>query len=549
MTSFWQNKPEMTGCNDQKNALKNILSRGAPLGNPKTKIEEANMLNTQNRLDRAYRIYTDILKKHSRNSDALVGIALILEKQKEFDLAIQFLSKAIYFKPDKIEALLRRGRIFRMQGSHENAISDFTVILRQRPENFDALIARGIAFGQIRQFEAAVADFTKAVRINSNCSEAFYNRGVAFEKLRKFKSAIDDYSNSIKLNPENFKAYNNRGVAQREIQCFNAAIRDFEKSVRAKPDFAEGYYNKSLTLLSIGKIKEGFKLYEYRWKTEHFQSQLRHFPQPLWLGKEDLTGKTILIHSEQGLGDSIQFCRYIKLFENMKCQVLLEIEKPLISLMHCLLPQEHVFEKGSALPTFDFHCPMMSLPHAFNTDIDNIPFKQAYLSAQQKQVEQWRQRLNVSRKRKPLIGIAWRGNPNHINDHLRSATLDEILVSLSENCDWISLEKYPTKEELSLIENTPQISQFEAEIQNFSDTAALCSTLDAVISVDTSAAHLAASVGTQTHVLLRHCADWRWLQNRPDTPWYDSMTLHRKPPNIGWGNLVEMAVSNITQKI
>ena len=549
MASFWQNKPEMTGRNDQKNALKDILSGGVSYVATKTKIEEADLLNSQNELEKAYGIYKDILGENPRHTDALFGIAVILEKQKKFDLAIQFLSKAIESKPDKIEALLARGRIFRLQGMSENAISDFTEIISNHPDNFEALIYRGITFGQTSQFNKAIEDFSSAIRINPHCAKAFYNRGVVYEKLRQFETAIDDYSIAIKLNSHDYKAYNNRGVARRETKCFDAAIKDFEKSVWAKPDFAEGYYNKSLTLLSVGKLEEGLKLYEYRWKTEHFQSQLRHFSQPLWLGDKDLTGKTILIHSEQGLGDSIQFCRYIKLFENIQCQVLLEIEKPLISLMHCLLQEEQVFEKGSALPAFDFHCPMMSLPYAFNTNIDNIPLKREYLSVQQKQVEQWRQRLNVSSNRKPVIGLAWRGNPNHINDDLRSAKLNEILGSLTKNCDWISLEKYPTKEELSLIESTPQMRKFEAEIQNFSDTAALCSALNAVISVDTSIAHLAASLGIQTHVLLRDCADWRWFQNRTDSPWYNAVTLHRKPANLPWDMIIEMAVTDIIQKI
>ena len=170
--------------------------------------------------------------------------------------------------------------------------------------------------------------------------------------------------------------------ARRETKCFDAAIKDFDKSIKINPDFAEGYYNKSISLLSIGKLKEGFKLYEYRWKTVHFQSQVRHFPQPLWLGREDLVGKTILLHSEQGLGDSIQFCRYIKFFKNMKCRVLLEIEKPLMSLMQSLLRRECIFEKGSCLPTFDYHCPLMSLPHAFRTTINNIPSNEPYLRPQ-----------------------------------------------------------------------------------------------------------------------------------------------------------------------
>lgn len=546
MASFWQNKPEMANCNNRKKALENIISSSIFCKATHTKIKEASVLNSKNEFEKAYEIYKDILGENPNNTDALFGVGVILEKQKKFDLAIQFLSKAIESKPDIIEACLARGRIFRQQGMYENAILDFTDVVSRYPDNFKALIARGITFGQTRRFNSAINDFNMAIKINPNSAEAFYNLGVAHEKIHHFESAIDDYSIAVKLNPHDYKAYNNRGVARRETKCFEAALKDFEKSIKINPDFAEAYYNKSLTLLSFGMLKEGFQLYEYRWKTAHFQSQLRHFSRPLWLGNEDLTGKTILLHSEQGLGDSIQFCRYIKFFENVECRVLFEIEKPLMTIMGSLLPQENIFEKGSALPAFDFHCPLMSLPHAFGTTENSIPHKDPYLTPPQTRIKHWQNLLQ--KKTSPSIGLAWRGNPNHANDQRRSAKLNEIMGFLSEEYDWISLEKFPTKEELSLIRKTSHIRQFGAEIRDFSDTAALCSTLDAVISVDTSTAHLAASIGVQTHVLLRECADWRWLQNRPDTPWYETVTLHRKPAEASWGKLVEMVVANIFQK-
>ena len=546
MASFWQNKSEITGSDDQENAPENIISSGVSSTAIRIKMEKADRLNGLNELEKAYEIYKEILYENTGHADALFGIGIILEKQQKYDLALQFLSRAIESNPGKTQALLMRGSIFRKQGMSKNAILDFTEVIANHPDNFEVLIARGITLGQSSQFRMAINDFSMAIKINGNSAEAFYNRGVAYEKLYEFEAAVEDYSMAIKLNPYDYKAYNNRGVAWREIKCFDAALKDFEKSVEINADFAEGFYNKSLTLLSVCALDEGFKLFEYRWKTAHFQSQLRHFLQPLWLGDEDLTGKTILVHSEQGLGDSIQFCRYIKFFEKMECRVLLEIEKPLMSLMRSLLPRECIFEKGSALPKFDVHCPMMSLPHAFGTSPNNIPFSNSYFSAQGKQVEQWRQHLKGSKK--PLIGLAWRGNPNHVNDQRRSAKLSELIGFLSTDCEWVSLEKFPTSEERILVENSSHVKQFTTKMGDFAETAALCFVLDAVIAVDTSTAHLAASIGINTHLLLRDCADWRWFQNRSDTPWYSSMTLHRKPDDIHWGRMVEIAVKDITLK-
>ena len=546
MASFWQNKPEMTGRNDQKNALKNILSGGMSYAVTKTKIEEADLLNSQNELEKAYGIYKDILGENPTHTDALFGIGVILEKKQKFDLAIQFFSKAIESKRDKTEALLARGRVFRLQGMFENALKDFTQIILSHPDRFEALVARGITFGQTSQFTAAIDDFSLAIRINPNSAEAFYNRGVVYEKLNQFKSAIDDYSIAIKLNPYDYKAYNNRGVARRETKCFNAAIRDFDKSIKINPDFAEGYYNKSLTLLSIGKLKEGFKLYEYRWKTEHFQSKIRHFSQPLWLGDAKLTGKKILIHSEQGLGDSIQFCRYIKCFEVLDCTVFLEVEKPLIKLMECLLPSDQIFEKDSSLPSFDYHCPLMSLPFAFSKNTKSIPYSERYLSADIKQIKSWKSHLVKTKK--PRIGICWRGNSEHVNDHKRSINLPSIIDLIDDSFAWVSLQYDVTQTELDLINSNTNIIHYGQEIGDFAKTAALVKSLDAIICVDTSIAHLAGAIGKSVFLMLCDVADARWKTTGSATPWYQNTVLIRQKSRLHWRPSIQRAKKLVTSK-
>jgi tetratricopeptide (TPR) repeat protein len=522
--------------------LENILSQGVSNAVTDIKIGSADLLNTQNELEKAYIIYKDILGENPRQSDALFGIALILEKQQKFDLAIQFLSKAIESKPDQIKALLTRGRILRRQGIFEQAMSDFTKVIEKQKNNYEALIARGITYGQTSNFIAAIDDFNSATKVNPNRAEAFYNRGVVSEKLYKFDSAIEDYSMAIALNPTDYKAYNNRGVALRETKCFGTAIKDFDKSIEINPDFAEGYYNKSLTLLSVGKLKEGFKLYEYRWKTLHFQSQLRHFSQPLWLGNADLTGKTILLHSEQGLGDSIQFCRYIKFFEDMKCRVLLEIEKPLMTIMQCLLPPEHIFEKGSAQLAFDFHCPLMSLPLAFGTT-KLTPPETPYLRANCERVNFWRSKLK--KENKPIVGIVWKGNNHHINDSQRSMSLEEIVEFLSDDIAWVCLQKELTNVELSIIKNKENFIYFGDILEDFRETAALCSAISCLVSVDTSTAHLAGAIGKRTYLLLRNSADWRWGQDKSRTRWYNYMMIYRRSPVKSWGNLIQSISAEI----
>jgi tetratricopeptide (TPR) repeat protein len=547
MASFWQNQPVMPGYNDHKNALKNSISIDTLCKETKIKLEEANVLNNQNELEKAYGIYKDILGLNTGQADALFGIGVILKKQQKFDLAIQFLSKAIESNPGKIQALLTRGRILRLQGMFKNAISDFTEVIAKQAGNFEALIARGIAFGQTGQFDAAIEDLNLAIRVNAHCSEAFYNRGVVYEKLQNFVSAIEDYSTAIKLNPHDFKAYNNRGVAWRKTKCFDAAVKDFDKSVEINPNFAEGYYNKSLSLLSNGNLEEGFRLYEYRWRTAHFQSQIRDFSQPLWLGNSDITNKTILIHSEQGLGDSIQFCRYINLFKNIKCKVLLEIERPLIRLMQSLLPTDQIFEKGSCLPAFDYHCPLMSLPFVFETKVGSVPFPSAYLDISSDRPKYWQKRLGT--KTKPRVGIVWQGNPSHSNDHNRSIPLIKIINYLSPNFEWISLQKDISSSDLAAISRHDKIRHFGQELCDFLDTASLCRNLDAVLSVDTAIAHLTGAIGKQVHLLLAYVPDARWRLTGSDTPWYANMILYRQEKPNDWLPLLKQSQADIKNKL
>lgn len=539
MASFWQSKTKTTACDNKKKALQNILSRGVSCTATETKMEEADLLNSQNKLEKAYRIYKDVLGQNPSHVNALFGIGVILEKQKQFDLAIQFLSRAIETDPDKSQALLARGRIFRLQGILGKAIADFTEFISNYPDHFEALIARGIAFGQTSQFNVAIDDFSLAIRINSNCAEAFYNRGVVYEKLYKFEAAIKDYSIAIKLNPHDFKAYNNRGVAKRETRRFDSALKDFDKSVEIKPDFAEGYYNKALTLLSVGSLEEGFKLYEYRWKTAYFQSQLRHFTQPLWLGGENLTGKTILLHSEQGLGDSIQFCRYVKFFETMECHVLLETERPLMSLMRSLLPKECIFEKGSRLPTFDYHCPLMSLPYAFGTKRDTIPNLCPYLSARKDKISYWKQRLG--KKEKLRIGISWQGNKDHAKDHKRSILLSDIINEFDDEFEWVSLQYALSNDDTALLNTNKSVRHYGSEIGSFAMTAALCANLDVVVSVDTSVGHLAGALGKKTLLLLSDMPDARWQMQGSRTPWYRSTILVRQRDCFDWAQPIQEA--------
>jgi hypothetical protein len=321
------------------------------------------------------------------------------------------------------------------------------------------------------------------------------------------------------------------------------ALASFDRAIAIKPDYAEGYWNKSLGLLLAGDFAQGWELHEWRWKSETTLGlQSRNFPQRLWLGTEDIAGKTILLHAEQGLGDTIQFCRYARLVKALGAKVVLEVPKALRSLLSGLEGVDELVEQGEALPAFDYHCPLLSLPLAFKTDLTNVPGSRPYLAASPQKRDAWAQRLGA--KSKPRAGLVWSGSTLHKNDHNRSLTLQQLLPHLPDCCEYLSLQKEVRDVDKAVLEGSG-IRHYGEELEDFTDTAALCELMDLVISVDTSVAHLAGAIGKETWVLLPYSPDWRWLLDRHDSPWYASMTLYRQDETREWPSVLRRMKSDI----
>ena len=289
----------------------------------------------------------------------------------------------------------------------------------------------------------------------------------------------------------------------------------------------------------------GFIDYEWRWKLEKNKLDQRIISKPLWLGKDSLKGKTILLHSEQGLGDSIQFCRYASLVKNLGAKVLLEIPEHLTHLLKNLDGVDILIEKGNSLPSFDYHCPLMSLPIAFNTELNSVPNSDAYLKASEAKIEIWSKLLGL--KTKTRIGLVWSGNANHKNDRNRTISLQELVEILPTQLEFICLQKEIRINDKENLENSC-IKHYEKQIIDFSDTAALCHLMDLVICVDTSAAHLAGAMGKPTWILLPYVPDWRWLLDRDDSPWYNSVKLYRQNEDRAWAPVLELLVGDLNTK-
>ena len=507
------------------------------LQSSKTNVHQiAKQLLNDGRFNESKEILTKLLEEDPSDFLAIHMLGLLAKKAKQWNLAITFFTRAIETNRNDFASYLERGLINRKLANLPSSISDFSSALEINPASFEALNNRGISHCQAGNSAQAIIDFSEAIALKPDCSQTYFNRGLAQRIFGHTNAALDDYTRSIELDSKNYRALNNRAMLHRDLKNFDKAIYDLDQCLSVQPDFSEALWNKSLTLLLVGEYDLGWELYESRWSTPDFKSKARNFSSPLWLGENSLKNKTIFIHSEQGLGDTLQFCRYINLFKDLSCTVLLEVERPLVTAMYSLLPKENIFEKGTQLPEFDYHCPMMSLPLAFKTigitQIENGPYLRPNASA----VARWSSILGKSNKTR--IGLAWRGNPNHVKNRMRSIELRELIPRLSRRFDWISLEINPSEEETDLMQECGFIRNFGQEIGDFLSTSALCRNLHAVVSVDTSIAHLAGSIGTQVHLLLPYIPDFRWQHSGRTTHWYPNMVLYRQNEDRDWNPII-----------
>ena len=499
--------------------------------------QTAEQLISYGRYKESKEILAELLLENPSDHLATHMLGLLAKKTNQWNLAIAFFTRAININRKYFDSYLERGLVNRQLTNLSLSIADFSAALEITPLSFEALNNRGIALCQAGNPVRAIEDFNKAVALKPNCSQIYFNRGLAQRTFGHISAALDDYTRSIELDSKNYRALNNRAMLHRDLKNFDKAIQDLDKCLSVRPDFYEALWNKSLTLLLMGNHDLGWKLYESRWLTPEFKPKVRNFSSPLWLGENSLKNKTILIHSEQGLGDTLQFCRYINLFKNLSCTVLLEVERPLVTIMRNLLPKENIFRKGIQLPEFDYHCPMMSLPLAFQTHGITYIEKGAYLQPTASAVGHWSSILGKSKK--PRVGLAWRGNPNHAKDNMRSIKLRELIPLLSPRFDWISLEINPSEEEADLLHNCGFIRNFGSDIGDFLSTSALCRNLYAVVSVDTSIAHLAGSIGSLVHLLLPYTPDFRWQHIGRTTHWYPNMVLHRQNEDRIWKPIIQ----------
>jgi len=418
-------------------------------------------------------------------------------------------------------------------GEHDAAIAAFSQALALRPYFFEAHHDLGLSLAARGDGTAAVATFDAALKLRPDSFEALYNKGKALGEIDRFEEEIACYQRAIQLRPDFSGGYVNLGVALRDLHRFDEAMRHFKKAVTLNANDALARCNRAQTNLLTGVFEHGWREYEWRWLDG---SPVHRLPGKPWLGEGSLAGKTIVLHNEQGFGDTIQFVRYVPAVAALGARVILQVQPALVPLLQGFPGVAELVAEGDPLPAFDCHCPLMSLPLAFRTSLATIP-PAPYLRADPERSAAWRARLDASPTGggRPRIGVAWSGSTWHRNDRNRSLKLEQLGPLLAGDASFVCLQKDLREADRATLAALPQLLDVSGELASFADTAALIDNLDLVISVDTAVAHLAGALGKPVWLLLPYSPDWRWLLARADSPWYPGMRLFRQPAMRDWG--------------
>ncbi len=458
------------------------------------------------------------------------GVAALQLRQPRAALAC--FEQALALDPTLASAHSNRGVALRQLQQLDAALASYDRAIALDSARAAAHANRADVLIALQRHEEALASAERAIALEARHADAHLNRGSALRALARTQDALAAYEQAIALRPDFAAAHSNRGAVLADLRRWREALASYDRALALQPNFAEARFNRAVIRLQLGDFT-AWSDYEWRWYNENGKTfrERRSFVPPLWLGQLPLAGRRILLHAEQGLGDTLQFCRYVPQVAALGAQVTLEVQRPLATLLAGLEGVAQIVARGTALPQFDCHCPLLSLPLAFSTQLKTIPATHGYLRADPRELARWRTRL--TERRRPRIGLTWSGNPHNPHDRHRNVALAELIECLPREFDYFCLQTQVRAADQMTLDAHPEIVNFAGEL-SFSATAALCELMDVVISVDTSIAHLSGALGRPTRILLAESGDWRWLLESELSPWYGAARLYRQTRAGDW---------------
>ncbi|MCK4988040.1 MAG: tetratricopeptide repeat protein, partial [Desulfobacterales bacterium] len=500
-----------------------------------------------NKLDHAISSYDKAIQLKPGDAEFHNNKGKAYRAKGDPEKALPCFQSALQLKSDFAEAYFNLADTLCSLGQMEAGIENYRRALRCRPDMFEAYNNLANALKSQGTLESAIKNYKQVVRLKPDLAEAYYNLGSTFRLKEEFDDAITNLKRALELKPQYAEAYNNLGLAYKNIGDICQATEYFSHAVRIKPNMAEAHWNRSFTYLLNENFDDGWKDYDWRFQQVRWKTLYPHrYTGPRWDGST-CAGKTLFVHDEQGLGDTLQFVRYLPMAKARCATIIFETRKELIHLLQGFPGIDKLVIRSSQQPAtqnWDFYIPLLSLPKVFGTKLETIPNHAPYIYADARKIEYWKHRLDGDGFK---VGIVWAGRPMHTNDHNRSCALRQFLPrSEIHGIQLIGLQKGGAATQVDDLTRGMDFVNLGEELQDFSDTAGLIENLDLVISVDTAVAHLAGAMGKAVWVLLPFIPDWRWMMDREDSPWYPSMRLFRQKTHGEWAPVFQRVEKELT---
>lgn len=501
---------------------------------PEVHYNLGNVLYRLGRFEEAAERFRQAIALRAGYAEAHHNLGNALLALGQADEAINCFRQAIALRPNYAEAFYNLGIALRGQNRLDDAVASYRQALALQPDYIDALNNLGLALAQLGRLDEAVTSYQRALALKPDYVDALNNLGLALTDMGRLDEAVASCQRALEIKPDHVSALNNLGFIQISQARLNEGIASYRRALALKPNDVETHMNLSLALLRMGNFERGWEEHEWRRRDSKYKQPV--FPQPQWDGA-NLSGKAILLHAEQGLGDTLHFIRYVPLVKRRGGRVIVACQPPLVRLLASVKGVDQIIPMGTSLPDFDVYLPLPSLPWIFKTRSNSIPADVPYLLPPLEAYPQLDTLLKPAQGKK-RIGIVWAGNEAHVNDHNRSCTLSWFKeLAAAKKTALFSLQK--GSRDLAHAQPAPDfpITDLSPYIEDFCDTAAAIMRLDLVITVDTSVAHLAGALNRPVWVLLPFVADWRWLQDREDSPWYPGMRLFRQTSPGDWAGV------------
>ncbi len=499
------------------------------------------VLSEQEKYDQAIENYNQALAIDPNYAEVYNNLGIALRAKEQLDQAVENYQRAIALEPDFPEAYYNLANVLKEQQRYDEAIANCEEAIRLKPDYAEAYNQLGIVLNEQGKSEQAIENHRHALQLKPDSAEFYSNLGIALKSTERFDEAFENYRRAIDLDPQFHEAYYNLANALQEEGNCTEAIENFRRAVDLKPDYASAHWNLALALLANEEFEEGWKKYKWR-RNAKLESilYLHRFKKPRWDGSS-FPGKRLFVHYEQGLGDNMQFLRYLPMVKARGGTVIFETLAQLHGLLRGFDYIDELIESSlDGTPPnveFDFYVSLLDMPSIFGTTIETVPAEVPYLWADSDRTKYWQQRLSDGHFK---VGIVWAGSVEHKNDHNRSCRLEHFapLAQIEGVCLY-GLQKGPAAGQVEEIAEKMPIENLGQEFLDFCDTAGAVENMDLVISVDTSVLHLAGAMGKPVWALLPFAAEWRWMLKRQDSPWYPTMKLFRQKTRGDWNEVFE----------